>query len=92
MLNSRSKPEWMDLLELAQEVHHSILGAAIREELTGRAEEALVRLESPKTDVNGLFRAQGERKAYKRDMMILEDLVRQARAALKPKSSEEQDA
>jgi hypothetical protein len=75
--------EWRDVLLYARDIKDGPLGTALKMEIQARYEGTSGDLESIKTPIERVRYAQGERYAHKRDIMILEDLIRQGESALK---------
>jgi len=79
----RTNEEWREIKDLALRIRHTPLGNAIREELARRADAHLVTFEDENALDLRVRQAQAARNAHIRDIIIIDDLIRQADVQIK---------
>ena len=80
MIN-RTLDEWREIREQARDIEHSSVMAAVQSEIRVRMDDAQRTLTDPNSTELAMRVAQGQYIAHKRDIMILEDLIRMATKA-----------
>jgi hypothetical protein len=74
----RTLDQWREIREQAHDIKHSSVITAMKDEMRGRMHTAMTVLTDPGSIDLAIRIAQGQYIAHKRDIMILEDLIRMA--------------